>query len=75
MIMEKISISLTTECVDNIIMYGIEVRSGTNVHSFTSLTSNRDKVEEFITILNHNNFPVDILPELIDDFLEGLYGE
>ena len=27
------------------------------------------------TFLQHNDFPIDILPELIDDFLEELYGE
>ena len=75
MIKEKISISLITECIDNIIMYGIEGRYAKGIYSFPSLTSKRDKVEEFISILNHNDFSINILPELIDDFLVELYGE
>ena len=74
MIKDKTSFSIITECTDNTIMYGIETRSGGMQFSYTSLTSNRDKIEDFINTLNHNDFPIDILPELIDDFLEELYG-
>ncbi len=75
MIKDKILISLTIEYIDNIIMYGIEARHFGKIHSFSSLTSNRNKIEEFISTLNRNNFNIDILPELVDDFLEDLYGE
>ncbi len=74
MIMEKISISLTTEYIDNIIMYGIEVRDGGVALSYPTLTSNRDRIEEFIDMLNRNDFNPDILPELVDDFLVDLYS-
>lgn len=75
MIKDKTSFSIITECTDNIIMYGIETRSDGMQYSYPSLTSNRDKIEDFTNTLNHNDFPIDILPELIDDFLEELYGE
>ncbi|MBR4282732.1 MAG: hypothetical protein IKT35_03355 [Clostridia bacterium] len=75
MIKDKFSISLITECNDNIVMYGLETRSKGIPYSFPSLTSNRERIEAFIGILNRNDFDIDILPELVDDFLEDLYGE
>ena len=75
MIMEKISISLLTEYVDNTLMFGIEVRDGGVALSYPTLTSNRDRIEEFISILDRNDFTADILPELVEDFLADLYGE
>jgi len=74
MIKDKFNISLITEYTDSIVTYGLETRKGNVQYLYPSLTSNRDKMVEFISTLNRNDFPIDILPELVEDFLENLYG-
>lgn len=74
MISKRISIFITSEYINNIIMYGLETRMNGVCYSFPSLTSDRDRIDEFINMLNRNDFNPDILPELVDDFLVDLYS-
>lgn len=71
-VMEKIHFAVTCTFEDNITMYGLESRCGDKVMVFPALSSDKFKIEEFISLLERNDFPFEILGELVEDFIEGL---
>lgn len=74
MFTNKFTVSLVTDCTGDVTMYGLESRNNGSVYSYPSLSSDRERVLGFIGTLNKADFPFDVLPELVEDFVEDLYG-